>query len=176
MSFGAWQQVSSAPTKYALRCPTGSGATIRRHGSRSADDVAGVVLDTNAWVLLVNGGALTGSASAAVAQARAAGALVLPTVAVLEVAQKVATGRLELLAGTTLENWLAAALGLDGLHAQDVTVAIAVEAYRLPGSLHRDPADRIVVATSRLLGLPLVTRDGRLLAYAAQGHVDAIAA
>jgi PIN domain nuclease of toxin-antitoxin system len=38
-----------------------------------------------------------------------------------------------------------------------------------------DPADRLLIATARDLGVPLVTRDRRILDYAAQGHVDAIA-
>jgi PIN domain nuclease of toxin-antitoxin system len=44
----------------------------------------------------------------------------------------------------------------------------------LPGELHADPADRLLIATARQLGVPLVTRDRRILDYAAQGHVDAI--
>jgi PIN domain nuclease of toxin-antitoxin system len=44
----------------------------------------------------------------------------------------------------------------------------------LPGKLHRDLADRLLVATARDLGARLVTRDERILAYAAQGHLDAI--
>ena len=38
-----------------------------------------------------------------------------------------------------------------------------------------DPADRLLIATARELKVPLVTRDRRILDYAAQGHVDAIA-
>ena len=46
---------------------------------------------------------------------------------------------------------------------------------QLPGNLHGDPADRLLIATARELKVPLVTRDRRILDYAAQGHVDAIA-
>jgi PIN domain nuclease of toxin-antitoxin system len=35
--------------------------------------------------------------------------------------------------------------------------------------------DRLLIATARELKAPLVTRDRRILDYAAQGHVDAIA-
>lgn len=42
---------------------------------------------------------------------------------------------------------------------------VAVEAYLLPGAFHADPADRLLVATARLLGLQLVTADERILAY-----------
>jgi PIN domain nuclease of toxin-antitoxin system len=43
-----------------------------------------------------------------------------------------------------------------------------------PGAPPRDPADRIVIATARALGLQLVTRDRAILAYADAGHVAAI--
>lgn len=48
---------------------------------------------------------------------------------------------------------------------------IAVVASFLPGNMHRDPADPLLVATARHLGMPIVTRDAKIIAYAAQGFV-----
>jgi PIN domain nuclease of toxin-antitoxin system len=45
----------------------------------------------------------------------------------------------------------------------------------LPGELHGDPADRMMVATAREYGFVLMTRDEALLRYAKQGHMAAIA-
>jgi PIN domain nuclease of toxin-antitoxin system len=45
------------------------------------------------------------------------------------------------------------------------------EAYSLPETFHRDPADRIVVATARALNAPVVTADEKILGYP---HVDTI--
>jgi hypothetical protein len=49
---------------------------------------------------------------------------------------------------------------------------------RPPASVARwvdeDSADRILIAAARCLGCPLVTRDGKILAYAAQGHRRAV--
>ena len=42
---------------------------------------------------------------------------------------------------------------------------VAMEAYALPGTFHRDPADRVLVATARRDGLTLVTAGARILAY-----------
>jgi len=52
-----------------------------------------------------------------------------------------------------------------------LTPHIALQASFLPGELHRDPADRMLVATARELGMTLVTRDEKLLAYGRAGHV-----
>ena len=55
--------------------------------------------------------------------------------------------------------WLSAAAHPRTVHVQPVTPEIAIEVSRLPASFHRDPADRLIVATSRVLGAPLVSRD-----------------
>ncbi|MGJ3628601.1 PIN domain-containing protein [Sphingomonas sp. MMS24-JH45] len=38
----------------------------------------------------------------------------------------------------------------------------------------RDPADRLIVATARALGCPLLTADEAILTHAAAGHLKAI--
>lgn len=45
--------------------------------------------------------------------------------------------------------------------------ALAVDAADL-GAFHGDPADRMIAATARHLGATLVTRDTKLLEYAAE--------
>ena len=55
-----------------------------------------------------------------------------------------------------------------------VDSAIAVDAGMLPQSIHGDPSDRLIIAASRLQAYPLLTSDAKILAYAAQGHVQAI--
>ncbi len=41
----------------------------------------------------------------------------------------------------------------------------AIESYRLPDPFHRDPADRVLVATARIEGATLLTADDGILAY-----------
>ena len=52
---------------------------------------------------------------------------------------------------------------------------ILAASTNLPGGIHGDPADRIIVATAREYGLRIVTRDRKILDYAARGHVLALA-
>ncbi len=61
----------------------------------------------------------------------------------------------------------------DSFRIADLTAFILTESTRLPGDLHRDPADRILAATARVHQLTLVTRDKRLLDYAKKGHIKA---
>jgi PIN domain nuclease of toxin-antitoxin system len=61
-----------------------------------------------------------------------------------------------------------------GLSTCSVTPTMAFAAYDLPEPFHRDPADRLIVATARLLQVPVVTSDQRILTYAVAGHVAAV--
>lgn len=56
-----------------------------------------------------------------------------------------------------------------------LTPTAAIRAWQLPEFANRDPGDRLLVATARELGCPIVTSDTKILAYAALGHVQAVA-
>jgi PIN domain nuclease of toxin-antitoxin system len=55
-----------------------------------------------------------------------------------------------------------------------MTPDIAIDSSFLPGNLHGDPGDRLIVATARHLEAPVVTRDRNIIAYARAGHVRVI--
>ena len=55
-----------------------------------------------------------------------------------------------------------------------VSRSIAIDAGMLPDYEHGDPGDRIVLATARFMGCPVMTSDRRMLEYAQKGHVRAI--
>jgi PIN domain nuclease of toxin-antitoxin system len=67
-------------------------------------------------------------------------------------------------------NWIRRSLNENQIRVADLTPEIAVESTELPG-FHRDPADQIIVATSRVLGMPLVTADQRIIEF---GEVESI--
>ena len=66
-------------------------------------------------------------------------------------------------------------LATPGVRVEALTPSLLIDSSFLPGTLHRDPADRILIATARALDLMLVTRDEAILNYAEQGHVQALA-
>ncbi|HVY51580.1 MAG TPA: type II toxin-antitoxin system VapC family toxin [Devosia sp.] len=66
-------------------------------------------------------------------------------------------------------------LATPGVRVEALTPSILIDSSFLPGGLHRDPADRILIATARALDLMLVTRDEAILDYASAGHVRALA-
>jgi PIN domain nuclease of toxin-antitoxin system len=62
-----------------------------------------------------------------------------------------------------------------GIALADLSTDILIAASFQPDMPVRDPADRILVATAREYDFTLVTRDRKLLAYADQGHIQALA-
>ena len=72
------------------------------------------------------------------------------------------------------KTWFNDFLANPGVRLTPLTPDIAIESSLLPAPLHSDPADRLLIATARAVGVPMITRDHRILAYAQVGHVSAI--
>src|SRR5688572_19231185 len=62
-----------------------------------------------------------------------------------------------------LREWLDRATAPPRVECTPITPAVAAEVAALPGWFHRDPADRIIVATARIHGARLLTRDERII-------------
>ena len=77
-----------------------------------------------------------------------------------EVAMLQGLGRIRL--ALPLREWLDLAVAPPLVRRQGISPAIAAEVAALPDSFHRDPADRILVATARILGATLLTNDHRI--------------
>jgi PIN domain nuclease of toxin-antitoxin system len=89
-----------------------------------------------------------------------------------EAAMLTAKKRVDL--GMPVATWAGEILSSSGPALLAITPEIAVSAGELPGSIHGDPADRIIVATARTHACTIVTSDRKILAYAKAGHVQAI--
>lgn len=134
-----------------------------------------LILDTHVWIWAVEGvtGKLAPPALDAIEQAARASALAVSAISVWEVAMLVKRGRLTL--ATALGAWIEASLRPPGVRIIPVGAAIALDSTQLPDfDHHRDPADRIIVATARRHGT-LLTCDARLLEWARRHkHVRAL--
>jgi PIN domain nuclease of toxin-antitoxin system len=73
----------------------------------------------------------------------------------------------------SVEDWINRSIAVLGAQEIEIGRSIALEAYRLPGEFHKDPADRILAATARIFEMTLVSADRRLLRYR---HVNSIPA
>ncbi len=62
-----------------------------------------------------------------------------------------------------LREWLEKAAAPPLVRRHGISPAIAAEVAALPDSFHRDPADRIIVATARIMGATLLTHDRHIV-------------
>ena len=90
---------------------------------------------------------------------------IVSSISVWEAALLHQRGRLRL--SMPLDNWLSHSESLPFLRFVPVDNRIAARSVLLPEPLHRDPADRIIVATALQFGATLVTRDEKLRSYSA---------
>jgi PIN domain nuclease of toxin-antitoxin system len=133
-----------------------------------------LLLDTCAVIWITNDEKLSIDAVEALDQAVDTGSpTFISPITAWEIGLLVARGRLAL--PVAPQAWFDRLTEAPNLRLADMPPAILIASAFLPGDAPRDPADRILVATSRTFGLPLVTRDKALLSYAAAGHVKTIA-
>jgi PIN domain nuclease of toxin-antitoxin system len=131
-----------------------------------------LLLDTCAIIFIAESQTIDLSARQHVRAASLTGGVLVSPVSAWEVGLLAAKGRLTFLRHPNA--WFRLFLGNSGVRLTPLTPEVAIESSFLP-RLHSDPADRLLIATARALGVPIVTRDRRILAYAEAGFVAAIA-
>ena len=102
----------------------------------------------------------------------AGGTIFVSPIVAWEIGLLTARGRLAL--SRDPKQWFSDLLA-SGLTLAPITPDLLIDSSFLPQALFRDPADRIMAATARAIGCPLVTRDRLLLDYAAAGWMKAMA-
>lgn len=132
-----------------------------------------VLLDTHAWIWLLNGSERLGpKARKAIQRSLAEAAVLVSAISPWEVAMLISKGRLVL--DRDVGEWVQTALSLPGIRLEPISPEVAVASTRLPGSLHSDPADRLIAATARHLASTLITADRLLLDYSKEGHLKTL--
>jgi PIN domain nuclease of toxin-antitoxin system len=123
-----------------------------------------IVLDTHAWIWWASNPAfLSETAKGIIDGAVKERNIFISAISTWEVAILVSRGRLKLTMSAS--DWVAASEALPFLNFVSVSNNIALKSVQLPGALHNDPADRIIIATAVSLGAVLVTKDEKIRNY-----------
>ncbi len=122
-----------------------------------------ILLDTHIWIWWVDGSSQLTVVQANHLRTHEPAGLGVSIISCWEVAKLVEVGRLQFSCSVT--DWITKALAYPGVQLLDLTPAIAIESTQLPPAFHKDPADQIILATARIHNIPLLTADGRILAY-----------
>lgn len=129
-----------------------------------------VLLDTHVWIWAFEGSERLGESARAVLQDQETERWI-STVSTLEIARLIEGGGLVI--SCTLREWVEQSLVDLRIKSQEVSHEIAIKAYQLPGSFHRDPADRQIVSTAICHDMMLMTADERILQYTGVKTLDA---
>jgi len=132
-----------------------------------------LLLDTHAMLWLDSGAPMREAAKEAIEAAGPEDGVFVSPVSAWEIGMLASKNRLDL--DLPPLAWFERFMALPGIRLVPLSAEAAILSSSLPGAFHGDPADRMLVATARSRGMPLVTRDARLLAYAEAGHLEALA-
>jgi PIN domain nuclease of toxin-antitoxin system len=121
-----------------------------------------ILLDTHIFIWWIDDSPRLSQRHRQIVRERQDDGLAISIYSCWEIAKLVEYGKLEL--KFPLEDWLEIALSHPNLRAIDLTIPIIIKSTRLSG-FHKDPADQIIVATSIVLGIPLLTADNKIIAY-----------
>jgi PIN domain nuclease of toxin-antitoxin system len=123
-----------------------------------------ILLDTHVWLWWVsNPDNLSEKAAEVIDEAISRRGVLISSISSWEVAMLVRKGRLEL--ALEVEELVMKTEALPFVNFIPVDNHIAVKSVSLSSSIHSDPADRIIMATSLVNNALLITKDEKILSY-----------
>ena len=105
------------------------------------------LMDTHIWIWWVQGDKRLTDRCIAAMDKCAENEIGISIISCWEVAMLHSHGRISF--SCSLDDWLEKACAYPGINILPLTRDAAVNSSRLPGDFHRDPADRMLVATAR---------------------------
>ena len=105
----------------------------------------------------------------AISAAQEADSLYIASITLWEIAMLIQKQRISVFKRTS--NFLKSITAIDGLNVIHINADIVAESASLPGGFIGDPADCMIIASSREIAATLVTCDLKILNWAEQGHI-----
>ncbi|QQM32013.1 type II toxin-antitoxin system VapC family toxin [Martelella lutilitoris] len=132
------------------------------------------LLDTCTVVWMAQGASVAKEARDALNASAASGeAVSVSVMTAWELGMLIACGRLS--TTKSPERWYGDFLRTAEVGELAATAEILLASCFLPQLAHKDPFDRVLIATAREHDLTIITRDRAILAYGAAGHVKTLA-
>jgi PIN domain nuclease of toxin-antitoxin system len=129
-----------------------------------------ILLDTHVWLwLLHEPNQLSSKAKAVIDLEEPQNGLLVSAISVWEISVKSSIGKLSL--PLPINEWYELARTHSGIVIEPLSPLDAIGSTLIPGSFHKDPADRILIAIARRYGISFVTCDAKILNYP---HVQTI--
>jgi PIN domain nuclease of toxin-antitoxin system len=123
-----------------------------------------MLLDTHTWLWWLHSPEkISAPAHDALTTGELQNSLIVSAISVWEIALKNSNGKLSL--PFPIDTWFARAIEQPGITILPLEPLDALASTQLPGSFHKDPADRILIAIARRYDAELITCDQKILDY-----------
>ena len=130
-----------------------------------------ILLDTHVWIWLLTGNSILSQSFITACQtALSLRHVLVPPMSIWEIGMLVDKKRMEM--EMDVLDWVTQALDDPGIQLCPVTPRIAIQSTRLPGNLHGDPVDRLLIASAYEENATLVTCDKKILSYGADKFIS----
>lgn len=131
-----------------------------------------ILLDTHVWLWAMSGSSrLTRSFQVDFERILHKQGVMISVMSIWEMGMLVSKERVEI--DRDIEEWIEQALDHPGMTLCEISPKIAIESTRLPGVVHGDPVDRLLIASAHVKRAVLVTCDQKILEYAAGSFISA---
>ncbi|MGI9214219.1 MAG: type II toxin-antitoxin system VapC family toxin [Gammaproteobacteria bacterium] len=132
-----------------------------------------IIIDTHIFLWLMEGSSdLKESEIELINKVIHNGQILVPSISIWEIAMLQKLGKITL--SMPIKYWIEQSLNQKGIVIAAFDTEILIESVFLPGNFHKDPADRMIVATSRIKKVPLLTHDQRIIDYSNEGYLQII--
>ncbi len=133
-----------------------------------------ITLDTHIIIWYSEGIKLTEEQVSMIDNARDNNSLFISSISIWEIAMLFTKGKTVF--SMSLNELIEKILSIPGLNVIDLSIPILLESTTLPNFEHKDPADRLIIASTRANGSYLMTLDQKIIDYANKGYLKIVQA
>lgn len=122
-----------------------------------------ILLDTHVWLWVMIGDSILKNFTDSFEACLGTDNVLVSPMSIWEIGMLADKKRIEI--DMDVLDWVDQALDTPGMQLSPMTPRIAIQSSRLPGKVHGDPVDRILIATAYQENAVLVTCDKKILEY-----------
>lgn len=133
------------------------------------NDIEMLTLDTHILLWYLEGIELNERQVASIESARKKNKLYISAISIWEISLLANRGRIAF--AIDMKEWVSQVMNIPGLNMIELSPDVLIESTILPTYMHKDPADRMIIASARSMNSYLMTKDEKIIEYGNNGYV-----
>ncbi|MCC8483820.1 MAG: type II toxin-antitoxin system VapC family toxin [Rickettsia endosymbiont of Labidopullus appendiculatus] len=131
-----------------------------------------LTLDTHVLIWYTEGINLSKEQVKIIEQVRQASNLYVSAISIWETTMLINKAKIAI--SINLDEWIDKITSIPGLNLINLSIPILIQSCTLPKYEHKDPADRMIIASARSINSHLMTFDQKIINYADNGYLKVI--